>query len=56
VEDLIKPAFESWSRSRSRADVVKTMTAAGVPTALVHTAEDLADDAGMVQREMMVDG
>lgn len=52
-EEVVRPAIEAWTRSRSRAEIVDTLLAARVPAAPVNTAADLVNDPQVVARKML---
>jgi formyl-CoA transferase len=53
--DFLCPIIESWMADKTRAEVVDTLNAAGVPTGPVYTAEDVFADDHFRQREMLVE-
>jgi CoA:oxalate CoA-transferase len=52
-EEVVRPAVEAWTKSRSRAEIVETLLAARVPAAPVNTTADLLDDPQVVARQML---
>ena len=47
--------IEGWTRTRSKAQVVSTLSAAGVPAAPVNTVAEMAADPQVTAREMFVE-
>jgi formyl-CoA transferase len=53
--DLLQPIIEKWMADKTRAEVVDTLNAAGMPTAPVYTAKDVFEDEHFRIRNMLVD-
>jgi crotonobetainyl-CoA:carnitine CoA-transferase CaiB-like acyl-CoA transferase len=53
--DFLCPIIESWMANKTRAEVVDTLNAAGVPTGPVYTAADVFADDHFRQRDMLVE-
>jgi formyl-CoA transferase len=53
--DFLQPIIEGWMADKSRAEVVETLNAAGMPTAPVYTAADVLEDDHFRVRNMLVD-
>jgi formyl-CoA transferase len=52
-EAVVRPAVESWTKARTRAQAVALLTAAGVPSAPVNTTADLIRDEQVRARNML---
>ncbi|MBN1995534.1 MAG: CoA transferase [Anaerolineae bacterium] len=53
--DFLQPIIEAWLADKTRAEVVKTLNAAGMPTAPVYTAKDVFEDEHFRIRQMLVE-
>lgn len=53
--DFLQPIIEAWLADKTRAEVVETLNAAGMPTAPVYTAQDVFEDEHFRVRNMLVD-
>ncbi len=53
--DFLQPIVENWMADKTRAEVVDTLNAAGVPTGPVYTAKDVFEDGHFRKREMLVE-
>lgn len=53
--DFLQPIVESWMADKSRAEVVDTLNAAGVPTGPIYTAKDIFEDDHFRKREMLIE-
>ncbi|MBN1219107.1 MAG: CoA transferase [Anaerolineae bacterium] len=53
--DVLQPLIEAWMADKTRAEVVETLNAAGMPTAPVYTAKDVFEDEHFRIRQMLVE-
>lgn len=53
--DFLQPFIENWLAGKTRAEVVDTLNAAGVPVGPVYTARDVFADDHFRQRDMLVE-
>ncbi len=53
--EFLRPIIEGWLASRTRAEAVDTLNAAGVPTGPVYSAEDIFADPHVEARGMLMD-
>jgi crotonobetainyl-CoA:carnitine CoA-transferase CaiB-like acyl-CoA transferase len=53
--EFLRPLLESWMADKTRAEVVDTLNAAGVPTGPVYTAEDVFSDEHFRRRGSLVE-
>ena len=53
--EFLQPIIENWMAGQTRAEVVDTLNAAGVPTGPVYTAGDVFADEHFRQRSMLVE-
>lgn len=53
--DLLRPIIERWMADKTRAEVVDTLNAAGVPVGPVYSAKDVFEDDHFRQRKMLVE-
>lgn len=52
---FLQPIIENWMADKTRAEVVDSLNAAGVPTGPVYTVQDVFADAHFRQRQMLVE-
>lgn len=55
VDDVFRPALESWAATRTRLEAVAELARAGVPAGPCYTMDDLADDEHVRSHHMLVD-
>lgn len=53
--EFLQPIIEDWMADKTRAEVVDTLNAAGVPTGPVYTAQDVFEDDHFRRRKMLVE-
>ncbi len=53
--EVLQPLIEGWMADKTRAEVVETLNAAGVPTGPVYNAQDVFEDDHFRQRHMLLD-
>ena len=53
--DEIAGMIQAWTSARTKAEVVRTLTSAGVPAAPVNTVDEMVADPQIQAREMFVD-
>ena len=53
--DFLRPIVEGWMADKTRAEVVDTLNAAGVPAGPVYSARDVFSDAHFRQRKMLME-
>jgi crotonobetainyl-CoA:carnitine CoA-transferase CaiB-like acyl-CoA transferase len=55
VEDIFRPAIESWAGDRTRLEVVEVLARAGVPAGPCFTMDDLVSDDHVAAHNMYVE-
>lgn len=55
LEDVVRPALEHWSHSRTRHQAAEAMASAGVVTGPVLTSTEMIDDAHLLRRDMVIE-
>ena len=53
--ELLRPILENWMADKTRAEVVDTLNAAGIPAGPIYDAADVFDDDHFRRRKMLIE-